>query len=131
MGIFGLNRFETQKEKQERLNTYNLTIFPYGETQKEKIIEILKSLFPKINVQELTYNYIVTKEKITNTKIFDLNSDQLKELIKTLNKAYMGKVKNVFAYIVLAYLDLSVDEKLNYPTIEEIQTQIILLESKI
>lgn len=131
MGIFGFNRYENEKEKRERLEAYNLTIFPYGETQKEKIINILKIFFLKIDIQELTYNFIITKEEIIDNKIFELDSKQLKELIKTLNKKYMGKVKNVFAYIVLAYLDLSVDEKLNYPTIEDIQTQITLLESKI
>ena len=43
----------------------------------------------------------------------------------------MGKVDNICNFIVLAYIDINIDENLNYPNIEELKIKINQLESKI
>ena len=129
--VLGFNRFETSKEKQERLDAYNLSIFPYGDKQKEKILEILKYFYPKTKNQELTYNYIITKEEVDDINVFELEQKELKKMIKYLKRCYMGKVDNICNFIVLAYIDINIDENSNYPNVEELKIKINQLESKI
>lgn len=113
MAIFGIGSFETRKQKQARQLANKRLIFPYGEKQEEKIIAILKQLFPCESKEVIIFNYIITKQKLMEKEFLDSND------INELDKQYMSKIDSSIL-IALAKLDLQIDENLNYPSINEI-----------
>lgn len=127
MSFFGIGNFESEEAKLKREAEYLKSIFPFGKAQKYKIIEILKQIYPKIDTEELTYNYTITKQQIGNNNIKSISRSELMEILAYLNKFYLSKNTDVSIYLSLVDIDNNVDENLNYPDIDEIKKNALEL----
>ena len=125
MGFLGIGWLESTSERKQRGETFYKEIFPYGKAQEEKINELIKTLFVGIKFENAKYNYIVTKQKMMSIHFNELNEYQMKELIKELNKSFLSNKIDASKYMVLAKYDIKIDEQLNYPSIEELQNELI------
>lgn len=123
MGFLGLDFFESKHERQLKNDAYNHMFFPYGDIQKNKITEILTSLFPNNKKEDVMYNYIATKQKIMDIDLYQLNKKELNDLVCTLNDSYITNDNNAKKYLVLAYNDIHITKDLIYPSIEYINIE--------
>ena len=123
MGFLGLDFFESKQDKKLENDAYNALMFPYGINQQNIIKKRLNQLFPEDKPEESLFNYIITKQKLNEIKLLELNSKELLELICKLNDSYITKDGNAEYYIVLAFYDLDIDATLNYPSVEDIKFQ--------
>lgn len=123
MGFLGLDFFESKKDKELKKNAYNALMFPYGKNHEECIKQKLEKLFPSEKKEETLFNYILTKQKLLEIKLLELNNTELAILISDLNDSFI--TKNGFAeiYIVLAFYDLEIDARLDYPSADDIRFQ--------
>ena len=124
MALLGLDFFESKESKKIKDDAYNRLYFPYGDIQKEKIIEILQALSNNITKEEIIYNYVVTKQELMKKDLSLFNESELKELIQTLNSSFISKDVSSIPYIVLANEDIHIDTNLNYSTVENLKRKI-------
>lgn len=117
-GIFGdLFSFKSKEEKERSYEAYSKRIFPYGDDQKDRIMELLSELFPKENPRYVLMHYILVKQGVTGEDAigFDEAANKVKHSpIKATPEIQAG-------IHALLNVDLSIDENLEYPSIEELR----------
>lgn len=107
----------SKEEKERDYDAFSQRVFPFGDEQKNKVGDLLEVLFPKEKRKYLLLHYILIKDPLT------LNEKDDYELIeKKANKRKVVKITPEFkaAIKALVLADLAIDEKLNYPTPEEL-----------
>ena len=107
----------SKDEKERDYDAFSQRVFPFGDEQKNKVGDLLETLFPKEKRKYLLLHYILIKDPLT------LNEKDDYELIeKKANKRKVVKITPEFKAIIKALVlaDLAIDEKLNYPTPEEL-----------
>lgn len=107
----------SKEEKERDYDAFSQRVFPFGDEQKNKVADLLEVLFPKEKRKYLLLHYILIKDPLT------LNEKDDYELIeKKANKRKVVKITPEFkaAIKALVLADLAIDEKLNYPTPEEL-----------
>ncbi|MDO5440495.1 MAG: hypothetical protein Q4F12_03035 [Erysipelotrichaceae bacterium] len=124
MSFLGLDFFESKQTKKIKYDAYNNLYFPYGDKQKDKIVEILKELTNISSKEEILYNYIVVKQELMNNDIKGYNKEELKVLVNKLNSSLFNKDSSSIPYIVLALEDIIIDSNLNYSDINELKSKI-------
>lgn len=118
--MFG-NLFISKEERQRKYEEYFKKVFPYGNGQREKISSILSELFPKEKLKYLLMHYILIKESVVGEDKLDYESSARK-----IAKKKIIKVTKETQELMIALLkaDLSIDEKLEYPSIDELKNGI-------
>lgn len=124
MSFLGLDFFESKQTKKIKDDAYNNLYFPYGDKQKDKIVEILKELTNISSKEEILYNYIVVKQELMNNDIKGYDKEELKVLVSKLNSSLFNKDSSSIPYIVLALEDIIIDSNLNYSDINELKSKI-------
>ena len=107
----------SKDEKERDYDAFSQRVFPFGDEQKNKVGDLLETLFPKEKRKYLLLHYILIKDPLT------LNEKDDYELIeKKANKRKVVKITPEFKATIKALVlaDLAIDEKLNYPTPEEL-----------
>jgi hypothetical protein len=107
----------SKDEKERDYDAFSQRVFPFGDEQKNKVGDLLETLFPKEKRKYLLLHYILIKDPLT------LNEKDDYELIeKKANKRKVVKITPEFkaAIKALVLADLAIDENLNYPTPEEL-----------
>lgn len=116
-GVFsGIFDFRSKEEKARSYEVYSKRIFPYGDAQKDAILEILAELFPSENKRYLLMYYVLTKQGMTEDEPMDFE--------KSFAKAAKCKLLPVteelkFGINTLLNVDFAIDEKLEYPSIDK------------
>lgn len=107
----------SKEEKQRDYDSFSLRVFPYGDAQKDKIGELLETLFPKEKRKYLLLHYILIKDPLTLN-----DKDDYDAIEKKANKRKVVKITPEFKAVIKALVtaDLAIDENLNYPTPEEL-----------
>lgn len=124
MSFLGLDFFESKQTKKIKDDAYNNLYFPYGDKQKDKIVEILKELTNISSKEEILYNYIVVKQELMNNDIKGYDKEELKVLVSKLNSSLFNKDSSSIPYIVLALEDIIIDSNLNYSDTNELKNKI-------
>lgn len=124
MSFLGLDFFESKQTKKIKDDAYNNLYFPYGDKQKDKIVEILKELTNISSKEEILYNYIVVKQELMNNDIKGYDKEELKVLVNKLNSSLFNKDSSSIPYIVLALEDIIIDSNQNYSNIDELKSKI-------
>lgn len=118
------NLFKTKQQREEDMDAYYRWAYPYGNEQKDRILEIIKTIFDDEDEKIAVYNYLVCRQEIAPKLYegpFEFDIVNLNEVVKKLKKQYNSKgKKNIHKYIALVEADLKIDESLNYPSIESI-----------
>lgn len=122
-GIFGrLFDTRTKEDKQRDFENYSNRIFPYGEEHKEKVFGILDELLPKQNKKYLRMHYILLKDEMMQEEPLSFVEADGKIAKKTLLRTN-PQINSLMK--ALLEVDLVIDEKLEYPTIEELKVKAV------
>lgn len=118
--MFG-NLFISKEERQRKYEAYSKRIFPYGDKQREKISFFLSELFPEEKLKYLLLHYILIKESVVGEEQLDIQT-----AAKKIAKKKIIKVTKEMQELMIALLkvDLTIDESLKYPSIEELKNSI-------
>ena len=103
--------FRNKKQIEEDAKAFSNSIFPYGEVQKEKAISLLKEMMTYKDEEMMVYNYLVLKQLV-------MKKGEDPDLRNTLRDS-----DDVYLYLALALADKQIDEKLDYPSKEELQNK--------
>lgn len=117
----GLFDFRSKEEKARIYEAYVKQIFPYGDSQREKVLGILADMFPKERLKPLMMHYILIKEEMTDENPLDFETAarkvEKKKLVRITPELHTGMQ-------VLLNIDLGIDERLEYPSLEELKKEI-------
>lgn len=111
--------FQTKEEREKNYQDYAKKIFPYGDAQKEKILEILIELMSKKDGKYLMMHYILVKEAMLDSTAKDYPS-----IAKRIEKKRFVKLTPELKECIhiLMERDLLIDENLDYPTAQELKS---------
>lgn len=110
--------FRSKEEKARSYEAYSKRIFPYGEEQKNAVSELLASLFPNENPKYLLMYYILIKQGMTEEEALDFDT-AAKKAVKCKLLTFTPEIKAGMK--ALLKIDLTINEKLEYPSIEELR----------
>jgi hypothetical protein len=109
--------FRSKEEKARTYEAYAKMIFPYGDAQKERVGELLAELFPNQNSNYVLMHYILIKEGMIGEAPLDF-----KAAAKKVKGSPLRKTAELEPGIhALLKVDLTIDENLEYPSIEELR----------
>lgn len=117
--FFGIN-FKSKEERERDYQNYFNKIFPYGESQKQKVENILGELVNKKEQNELMMHYILIKEAMIDTE------EDYETIAKRIEKKRIVKLTPELkeCICILINVDLAIDEGLDYPSVEELKAKI-------
>jgi hypothetical protein len=118
-GMFGdLFSFKSKEEKARSYDAFSNRVFPYGDEQRDKILEILTELFPKEKARYVLMHYILVKDGMTGEDSLDFE-----EASKKVKHSPIKATAEIQAGIrALVNADFNINEKLEYPSLEELRT---------
>ena len=130
MGSFAdVFSFKTRKQRERDAKNFNRWAFPYGDPQRQKLIEILKELLPKEDPKAALAVYLMGREAYRGS--FKDDAEDLAERTESyklhaldilLKNQLFGRYKKFIPYYkALVLADAQVDETLNYPSVEELR----------
>lgn len=116
-----------QKKEQEE---YAAWAFPYGEAQKEKLLELLFKVYPKESAPTVLIPFLTCKELYEGALKKAGNEDAAVEQLVLEVKKYKRILtkKTMPTYIAFVLADRGVDEALNYPPVEDVLAKARLIE---
>lgn len=116
--FFGFN-YKSKEEREKEYQEYCRKIFPHGEEQRQRVLDLLTELFGKEKVNQLMLHYILIKEAMIDSENKDYEAIAArieKKRIVKLNPELKECIR------ILIYKDLVMDESLNYPTSQELKS---------
>ena len=113
--------FRSKEEKARCYEAYCKRIFPYGDSQKSAVTELITALFPGEKQKYLMMHYVLIKQGVTDEEPLDYDIAAM--------KAEKYKLLPITAELqagmkILLDKDLIIDEKLEYPSLEELEKEI-------
>ena len=121
--------FKTPKQREREAKKFDRWAFPYGEPQRQKLMELVKELLPKEDPKAAMAVYLMGREAYRGS-FKDEEEDlaerteerKLRALDYQLKTQLFGRYKKFIPYYkVLVLADAQVDETLNYPSVEELR----------
>ena len=121
--------FKTAKQRAREEKQFARWAFPYGDAQKEKILQIIKELLPKEDPKAALSVFLMGREAYRGSFRDDpedlaerTKENQMKALDQILTNQLFGRYKKFIPYYkALILADRDVDETLNYPSVEELR----------
>ena len=136
MGDYQWLSFRNKKTRERDAKEYEEWAFPYGTAQREKIISILKELFPKEDTSVALVCHLSAKELVSRyIEVYDIPEHHefaVKSMAKDFKKykRMFRKGNARFIYAALGKADLKITEELNYPSVEELLAQAEVMEQE-
>lgn len=130
--IADLFTFKTAKQRARDERNYARWAFPYGDAQKEMLLQLIRELMPKEDPRAALSVFLMGRQAYRGSFRDDpedlaerTSQDQMDALDAVLANQLFGKYKKFIPYYkVLVLADLDVDETLNYPTAEELRRRV-------
>ena len=121
--------FKSAKQRARDERNFARWAFPYGEAQKEKIIQLIRELMPKEDPKAALSVFLMGRQAYRGSFRDDpedlaerTKQDQMDALDAILANQLFGRYKKFIpCYKVLVLADLEVDETLNYPSVAELR----------
>ncbi|MBR2423176.1 MAG: hypothetical protein IKB09_12645 [Oscillospiraceae bacterium] len=121
--------FKTAKQRQRDERNFARWAFPYGDAQREKITQLIRELMPKEDPKAALSVFLMGREAYRGSFRDDpedlaerTEDGKMKALDAVLANQLFGRYKKFIPYYkVLVLADLEVDEKLEYPSAEELR----------
>ena len=126
LGEFKLFQFKSKKQREKEEKEYAAWAFPYGDIQKEKLGDLIKELIPKASIPICLASYLTCKE-LFDTAIEDTETreEAINRMINNLGSyGQLIKRNEMPTYLALVLVDAEVDEKCEYPPIDEIRAKV-------
>jgi hypothetical protein len=127
--------FKTKRQRKKEEAEYLQFAFPYGDTQREKVMCLLRNCIPNMDDATLLVCHLTCKE-LYHDAFNGTNHAEALEITRKYVKKYRRFLNKKLAHIYLAtaLADLEIDENLNYPSpeqlLEDSKIYIPLLERK-
>jgi len=123
--------FKTPKQRARDERNYARWAFPYGDAQKEKITQLIRELMPKEDPRAGLSVFLMGRQAYRGSFRDDpedlaerTSQEQMGALDQILETQLFGRYKKYIPYYkALVLADLSVNETLNYPSVEELRRQ--------
>ena len=120
--------FKSAKQRARDERNFARWAFPYGDAQKEKILELIRELMPKEDPKAALSVFLMGRQAYRGSFRDDpedlaerTKQDQMDALDAVLANQLFGRYKKFIPYYkVLVLADLDVDERLNYPSAGEL-----------
>ena len=121
--------FKTAKQRARDERNYARWAFPYGDAQKEKLMQLIRELLPREDPKAALSVFLMGRQAYRGSFRDDpedlaerTEADKMAALDQTLAAQLFGRYKKFTPYYkVLVLADLEVDEALNYPDAEELR----------
>jgi len=121
--------FKTAKQRERDARNFDRWAFPYGEPQRQKVIELIRELLPKEDPKAALAVYLMGREAYRGSFKDDAEdlaerteARKLRALDYQLSEQLFGRYKKFIPYYkALVLADAQVDETLNYPSVEELR----------
>ena len=128
-GIADWFTFKSAKQRAREEKQFARWAFPYGEPQKEKILELIRQLMPKEDPKAALAVFLMGREALRGSFKDDpedlaerTEQNKMAALDATLATQLFGRYKKFIPYYkALVLADAQVDETLNYPSVEELR----------
>lgn len=123
--------FKSAKQRAREEKQFARWAFPYGEAQKEKILELIRQLLPKEDPKAALAVFLIGREALIGSFKDDpedlaerTEQNKMAALDRTLENQLFGRYRKFIPYYkALILADQYVDETLNYPSVEELSRQ--------
>ena len=124
--------FKSAKQRARDERNFARWAFPYGEAQKEKIIQLIRELMPKEDPKAALSVFLMGRQAYRGSFRDDpedlaerTKQDQMDALDAILANQLFGRYKKFIPYYkVLVLADLEVNETLNYPSADELRRRV-------
>jgi len=126
LGEFKLFQFKSKKQREKEEKEYAAWAFPYGDNQKEKLGDLIKELIPKASIPICLASYLTCKE-LFDTAIEDTETreEAINRMINNVGSyGQLIKKNEMPTYLALVLVDAEIDEKCEYPPIDEIRAKV-------
>jgi hypothetical protein len=130
LGDYSLFSWKSKAAQQKEQEDYAAWAFPYGEKQRENLQALLFAVFPKESVPTTLIPFLTCKELYeTVLKNFGSREKAIDRLINTQKKyKLIIKKKDMTKFIALVLADADIDERCEYPPVEDILAKVQELE---
>lgn len=123
LGEFNFFIWKSKSQIKEEEATYEKWAFPYGQPQREKLVKLMREIFPKESEPNVLIPFLTCKElfsKLCRTP--DLVDYAISRLLVDVKK-YKRIIRKdeMPLYVALVVADSKIDEKLDYPSAEQIK----------
>ena len=130
--------FKTAKQRARDERNFARWAFPYGDAQREKIVELIMALMPQEDPKAALSVFLMGRQAYRGSFRDDPEDlaertaqDQMDALDAVLANQLFGRYKKFIPYYkVLVLADLEVDERLDYPSAEELRLRAEKLMKK-
>ena len=130
--------FRTAKQRARDERNFARWAFPYGDAQREKIVELIMALMPQEDPKAALSVFLMGRQAYRGSFRDDPEDlaertaqDQMDALDAVLANQLFGRYKKFIPYYkVLVLADLEVDERLDYPSAEELRLRAEKLMKK-
>jgi len=130
LGEFKLFNFKSKQQREKEEREYAAWAFPYGDTQREKLAELMHELRPKEPSQMMMFSFLTCKELYKN------QFEETKSRDDAIGR-FLGAAKNykqlirrddLCMYLAVVLADADIDEQIEYPGADEIRARASQLE---
>lgn len=125
MALGELNFFmwKSKAQLKEEEETYEKWAFPYGQPQRDRLVKLMREVFPKENDATVLIPFLTCKELYTKIcKTPDLADYAIRKLLVDVKKYKKIIRKNEMPlYVALVVADSKINDTLEYPTAEQIK----------
>ena len=128
-GIAEWFNFKTAKQRERERKMYARWAFPYGDAQREKLLQLFRELLPKEDPKTAMAIFLIGRQAYRGSYQDDpedledrTGEEKLAAMEQVLETQLFGRYKRMLPYYeALVLADDKVDETLNYPSAEEIR----------
>ena len=121
--------FKSAKQRAKEEKQFARWAFPYGDAQREKVLELIRQLLPKEDPKAAMAVFLMGREALRGSFKDDpedlaerTEQNKMDALDHILANQLFGRYKKFIPYYkALVLADAQVDETLNYPSVEELR----------
>ena len=133
--LFPFLSMKSKREREREQREFSHWAFPYGKEQQEKLRRLMRELFPREAPELAMMAYLTAREvyldkygDYADDPAFDPETEALAILAKGSVRPPRGDIP---VYVALVVADAGVDERLSYPTREEVLAIAKQLQEKL
>lgn len=123
LGEFNFFIWKSKAQVKQEQDSYETWALPYGQPQREKLVKLMLEIFPKETEATVLIPFLTCKElyqKYCRTP--ELADYAIEKLLVDVKKYKRIIRKDEMAlYVALVVADSKIDERLEYPTAQEIK----------
>lgn len=123
LGEYNLFTWKSKSQQKQEEVEYEKWAFPFGQPQREKLVKLMLEVFPKESEATTLIPFLTCKElymKLRKTP--DLADYAIEKMLESKKYKRVIRKTEMPIYVALVVADSKVDEKLEYPTAEEIKS---------